>query len=235
MRPEEIAALAADGDRYHRVNHDGIGTIADPVLAQMKIVHSVSPITSVLEIGCTTGFRLHKAQQEFGARCSGLEASAAAVQEGQEKYPDIELKQGIAPADLGQWGGSTFDVVVVGHLLYLLPRSDLFALAAQVDSLLAEDGHLIIMDFVYHRNTVAPYAHEESLSLYKGDPSGPWSWHPQYFLVHRDIYLLSQQVAGQQNPTQWQSVDVLRKFSIEQAYENVAMSTFVQKGMPASE
>ncbi len=61
MKPEESAALAADGDRYHRVNYDGIGTIADPAFAQMEIIHAVSPIRSVLEIGCTTGFRLDKA------------------------------------------------------------------------------------------------------------------------------------------------------------------------------
>jgi SAM-dependent methyltransferase len=126
MKPEEIAALAADGDRYHRVNHDGIGTIADPVFAQMQVINSVAPIRSVLEIGCTTGFRLDKAQREFSASCCGLEASPAAVVEGQARYPQVDIRQGVAPADLNQFAGSTFDVVVVGHLLYLLPRSDLF-------------------------------------------------------------------------------------------------------------
>ncbi len=146
MKPEEIAARAADGDRYHQVNHEGIGTIADPVLAQMKVVHSASPIASVLEIGCTNGFRLHKAQQEFGAQCSGLEASAGAVHEGREKYPAIEIKHGIAPADLSQWAGSTFDIE-----------------------------------------------------------------------------------ASQQDPTQWEGVDVLRKYSLGQGYEKVSTSAFVEK------
>ncbi len=221
MTPEEIAALAADGDRYHRVNHAGIGTIADPAFAQMEVINDISPIRSVLEIGCTTGFRLDKAQRAFGARCSGLEISSEAVAEGKEKFPEVDIRQGIAPVDLGQFEGSTFDVVVVGHLMYLLPRPDLFEFAAQVDSLLNEDGHLIIVDFIYHRDTVATYAHQDSLKLYKGDPSQPWSWHPQYFLVHRDVYPLNKEKSSQNQPNQWQSIDVLRKLPMTEAYENV--------------
>lgn len=221
MKPEEIAALAADGDRYHRVNHEGIGTIADPAFDQMQVINEVSPIRSVLEIGCTTGFRLDKAQRQFGATCCGLEASPAAVKEGRERYPLVDIRQGVAPADLSQFSGSTFDVVVVGHLLYLLPRSDLFEFAAQVDSLLGENGHLIIVDFIYHRDTVATYAHQDSLQLYKGDPSQPWSWHPQYFFVHRNIYPLHADSSSQNEPNQWQSIDVLRKLPLAQAYEHV--------------
>ena len=55
MTPEEREALTADGDRYYLVNYKGIGTIADPAFSQMEVIHSVSPIGSVLEIGCTPG------------------------------------------------------------------------------------------------------------------------------------------------------------------------------------
>ena len=221
MTPEEIAALARDGDRYHRVNYEGIGTIADPAFSQLEVIHAVSPIGSVLEIGCTTGFRLGKAQRAFGAQCAGLEASVAAVNEGKEKYPRVDIRQGIAPQDLDQWSGSKFDVVVVGHLLYLLPRSVLFQFAAQVDSLLADNGHLIVEDFIYHRDSVAEYTHQESLSPYKGNPSGPWSWNPQYFLVHRNVYPLCSDAVSQREPNQWQSIDVLRKLPAGVAYEKV--------------
>jgi SAM-dependent methyltransferase len=221
VTPEERAALVSDGDRDHQVNYSGIGTIADPEFQQLEIIHSLSPIKSVLEIGCTTGFRLEKARVRFGAQCVGLEASEAAVAEGRQKYPEVDIRQGVAPADLEQWQGSSFDVVVIGHLLYLLPRSALFELAAHVDSLLAKNGHLIVMDFIYHQDTVAKYSRQDALNLYKGDPSAPWSWHPQYFLVHRDIYPLSQNAESQIEPNQWQSLDVLRKITLPQAYESV--------------
>ena len=221
MTPGEQAALGADGDRYHRVNYDGIGTIADPAFEQMEIINAVSPIKSVLEIGCTTGFRLEKARKAFGARGSGLDASQSAIAEGRELYPDIDIRLGFAPQDLDFWSGSTFDTIVVGHLLYLLPRTSLFLLAAKVDSLLAEGGHLIVIDFIAHSDTVSRYTHQESLHVFKGDPSAPWSWHPQYFLVHRNVYPLSTNLLTQREPNQWQSIDVLRKLSVDQAFQSV--------------
>jgi len=221
MTPEERAALATDGDRYHTMNYSGIGTIADPVFQQMHVINTVSPIDSVLEIGCTTGFRLEKARREFNARCSGIELSPNAVAEGKTKFPDLDIRLGAAPADLDQWNGDTFDVIVVGHLLYLLPRSELFALAAAVDRLLAEGGHLIVMDFIYHRDTVSTYVHQGNLQVFKGDPSRPWSWSPQYFLVHRDVYPLAGAPSTQQFSWQWQTVDVLRKLSIVDSHVRV--------------
>jgi SAM-dependent methyltransferase len=221
MTPEEQAALGADGDRYHRVNYEGIGTIADPAFEQMEIINAVSPIKSVLEIGCTTGFRLEKARKAFGAQGSGLDASQFAISEGKELYPDIDIRSGFAPQDLDYWSGSTFDTIVVGHLLYLLPRTSLFLLAAKVDSLLSVGGHLIVIDFIAHIDTVSSYTHQGSLKVFKGDPSAPWSWHPQYFLVHRNVYPLNTKPLTQQEPNQWQSIDVLRKLSVDQAFQGV--------------
>jgi SAM-dependent methyltransferase len=227
MTPEEQAALGVDGDRYHRVNYDGIGTIADPAFEQMGIINAVSPIKSVLEIGCTTGFRLEKARKAFGARSSGLDASQSAISEGKELYPDIDIRSGFAPQDLDYWSGSTFDTIVVGHLLYLLPRTSLFLLVAKVDSLLSEGGHLIVIDFIAQNDTVSSYTHQDSLKVFKGDPSAPWSWHPQYFLVHRNIYPLSTNPLTQREPNQWQSIDVLRKLSVDQAFQSVTPPTSV--------
>ena len=235
MKPEEQAALEADGDRYHRVNYDGIGTIADPVFEQMEIINAVSPIRSILEIGCTTGFRLEKALKAFGARGSGLDASQSAILAGQELYPEIDLRSGLAPQDLDYWSGLAFDTIVVGHLLYLLPRPSLFLLAAKVDALLSEGGHLIVIDFTAHRDTVSSYSHQESLQVYKGDPSAPWNWHPQYFLVHRNVYPLSVDPPTQREPNQWQCIDVLRKLTVGQAFQGVTPPASVHDSAPSTE
>jgi len=221
MIPEEQAALRADRVRYHRMNYDGIGLIADPAFEQMEIINAVSPIKSVLEIEFTTGFRLEKARNAFGALGFGLNAPQSALAEGKELYPDIDIRLGLAPEDLEYWSGSNIDTIVVGHLLYLLPRTSLFLLAAKVDSLLSEGGHLIVIDFIAHRDKVSSYTHQESLQVFKGDPSAPWSWHPQYFLVHRSVYPLSTEPSTQREPNQWQSIYVLRKLSVEQAFQSV--------------
>ena len=221
MTPEEQAALKADGNRYHRVNYEGIGTIADPAFEQMEIINAVSPIESVLEIGCTTGFRLEKARKAFDSHTAGLDASSTAIEEGKILYPGLDIRAGLAPKGLDYWSGSTFDTIVVGHLLYLLPRTSLFQLAAKVDSLLSDGGHLIVIDFIAHRDTVSSYSHQEGLNVFKGDPSAPWSWHPQYFLVHRNVYPLSVDPSSQREPNQWQSIDVLRKLRVDEAFQSV--------------
>lgn len=211
-------ALQRDGDGYFTRNHSGIGTIADPAFDQMSILHAVSPITSVFEVGCTTGFRLEKARKAFGAAVAGIEISPAAVAEGRRLYPQVRLEEGLAPRDLHHFDDSAFDVVIVGHLLYLLPREDLFSLAAAVDRLLMAGGHLIVMDFIHPRPMSAPYTHDDALTVFKHDPSAPWLWSPTYTLVGREVFGNTSPRAGLADPRAWQTVDVLRKLSIDESY-----------------
>lgn len=215
-------ALQQDGDGYHSRNYAGIGTIADPAFEALQLVHRVRPITSVLEVGCTTGFRLEKARLEFGARCAGLEVSPAAVEEGRRRYPEVQLEQGLAPRDLATWDGQAFDVVIVGHFMYLLPREDLFALAAAVDRLVAPGGHLVVMDFLHPTPMGAPYSHHADLRVFKHDPSAPWLWSPTYALVSRRVYDVSEDPAVCADPRAWQTVDVLRKLTVDEAYPPTA-------------
>lgn len=222
MREQLEHALRRDGDGYHARSHAGIGTITDPVFAQLELIHRVRPITSVLEIGCTTGFRLARARTAFGATCAGLEVAPAAVAEGRERYPDVDLREGVAPRDLEHWAATTFDVVVVGHFLYLLPREEVFALAAAVDRLVVDGGHLVVMDFLSPTPTSAPYAHHADLRVFKHDPSLPWQWSPTYFLVSRQVYEIAENPVAAQDPRAWQTVDVLRKLSSDEAYPQAA-------------
>lgn len=218
MRDIHEDALRSDGDDYHSRNHSGIGTIADPAFAAMELLHRVRPITSILEIGCTTGFRLEKARAAFGSRCAGLEVSPAAVGEGRARYPHVQIEQGVAPRDLDHWSEETFDVVIIGHFMYLLPREDLFVLAAAVDQLTPEGGHLIVMDFLHPTPMSADYRHHADLRVFKHDPSAPWLWSPTYSLVSRRVYDVSESPEVCADPRAWQTVDVLRKLSVDEAY-----------------
>ena len=218
MDSRSAEALRADGDRYFDVNHAGIGTIADPAFDALKMLHGISPITSVLEVGCTNGFRLDRAFREFGSRCVGIEASPAAVDEGRSLFPDVEIRQGLAPEALATFGDSSFDAIVLGHFLYLLPRSDVFTLAAEVDRLLADGGHLVISDFFHPTPVARHYSHSPALRVLKHNLSSPWLWSPTYELVSRTVYPISVYLTDQALPSDWQTVDVLRKLSADQAY-----------------
>lgn len=59
-------ALRHRGDRDHARDHSGIGTIADPSYAQLQLIRGARPISSLHEVGCTTGFRSEKMRVEFG-------------------------------------------------------------------------------------------------------------------------------------------------------------------------
>ena len=211
-------ALRTDGDGYYTRNYAGIGTIADPVFEQMQLLHRVQPIRSVFEIGCTTGFRLEKARSAFGARCAGLEISPAAVSEARERYPNVDVREGTAPRDMAQWESSSFNVVVVGHVLYLLPRAELFELAAAVDRILTDGGHIIVMDFLSPFAHHSRYSHHSDLSVFKHDPSAPWVWSPTYQLVSRQVYSLADIPSSSADPRSWQTVDVVRKLSVANSY-----------------
>lgn len=218
MREEHEHALREDGDGFHRRNYAGIGTIADPAFEALELIHDVQPVTSVLEIGCTTGYRLEKARREFGATAVGLEVSPRAVAEGRALYPHIRLEEGVAPRDLTMFMPQRYDVVIVGYFMYLLPRDDLFALAAAVDGLVIDDGHVIVTDFIHPRPVSAPYSHRDELQVYKHEPSAPWTWSPTYVLVGRRVYDVSENPAACGDPRAWQTVDVLRKLPADVAY-----------------
>lgn len=215
-------ALRADGDGYHSRNHTGIGTIDDPAFEALELINRMRPIESVLELGCTTGFRLEKARLAFGARCAGLEVSEAAIAEGHSRYPDVDLRVGIAPRDMAMWDGETFNVVIVGHFMYLLPREQLFGLAAAVDRFVCDGGHVVVMDFLHPNPTSADYKHHPDLRVFKHDPSAPWLWSPTYTLVNRRVYDVSEDPAACEDPRAWQTVDVLRKLTVAQAYPTAA-------------
>jgi SAM-dependent methyltransferase len=226
-------ALESDGDGYLYRNRAGIGTIADPVTDAVLEIHATTPIGRVLEIGCSTGFRLEKLRMRLGADCHGLEASPDAVHEGRAAYPLLHLEQGLAPEDLDTWRGSRFDCIILGFFTYLLPRESLFSLAATVDQLLADGGHLIVFDFLSPSPTSSPYAHHPALTTYKADPSAPWLWSPTYCLVNRSVYSLTDEPSQNADPGNWKTLDVLRKNPVTAAYPSSARMPSVHDG-PAS-
>lgn len=228
MDEQSLIALRNDGDRYHQVNHDGLGTIPDPLFDKLRILHQVSPLTSILEIGCSTGFRLEKSRLEFGAVCAGLDASPEAVNEGLKSFPQLTLVNGVAPDALTKWPDGAFDVVTLGHLLYLLPRESIFQLAAQVDRLLKPGGHLVVEDFMSTLPGSSEYRHDPTLKVFKTNPSAPWTWSPTYTLVSRSVYELSAEadprysfssgLTTQIDSRAWQTLDVVRKNQVAEAY-----------------
>ena len=96
----------------------------DQVLASIRSL-SLQP-TSVLEVGCSNGWRLEAFRKTYAIRCWGIDPSADAIKEGKTLFPQISLVRGTA--DSLPFGADMFDLVIFGFCLYLCDREDLFKL-----------------------------------------------------------------------------------------------------------
>mgnify|MGYP000330193955 CR=1 FL=1 len=63
---------------------------------------------SVLEVGCADGYRLNFFRERYDSKAAGIEISAAAIEGGKAKYPEIDLSVGSA-SDLSQYEAGSFD------------------------------------------------------------------------------------------------------------------------------
>jgi SAM-dependent methyltransferase len=216
-------SIAREADAYFLRNVEQNKPSSDPMMPALQRIHAVRPIESVLEIGSNTGWRLEGIRAGLGvSKVCGVEASLLAVAEHQAAYPNIPVVCGVAPNALANFPAGSFDTVIVGFLLYLLPRDLLFAFAAQVDRLLADDGHLVIEDFLHPSPVSRDYTHHDKLRVFKDDPSAPWSWSPTYSLVDRELIEHEAHTVDNADPSRWITVDVLRKHPLHTAYPAAA-------------
>jgi len=211
-------SLETEADNYYFRNSSKSAT--DPVLEVLRGIHATAPIQRCLELGAFDGRRLAAAAAEFGCDCTGIEASHAAVRSARVKYPQIDIRQGAVPWALERYPDhSPFDVVVIGFMLYLLPRPLLFRTAALVDQLVATGGHLVVYDFLSEAPTRHHNRHTEDLEVFKMDYSRAWTWHPQYTLVKRVVS--GHGAEGSIWPAtrgDWVTVDVIHKSDWEEAF-----------------
>jgi SAM-dependent methyltransferase len=127
----------------------------------------------VLEVGAANGFRLAMLAERYGARAVGVEASAAAIADGSERYPAVELRRGATgalPVD------EMFELVIVNFVFHWVDRSSLLASVAEIDRALADGGCLVLGDFLPGNRLRRSYHHrpEAGLWTFKQDYAAPF-------------------------------------------------------------
>jgi SAM-dependent methyltransferase len=175
---QKRAFAAGEGDHWFIRNADRMAANAerDPLLRELQQA-LVSP-TTVLEVGCSNGWRLEALRQVCGSAGFGVDPSAKAISDGRAAFPHLTLQTGTA--DSLPFENGRFDLVILGFCLYLCDRADLFRIAAEVDRVLADQGHLAILDFfseIPYRN---PYQHREGISAFKMDYAAMFAWNPAF-------------------------------------------------------
>lgn len=153
---DEIFA-SSEGDRWFERNADTLLRVeadSDPIIRAIDR-HGIRP-RAVLEVGAANGFRLAMIARRTGARTVGVEPAAKAVADGRARYPEVDLRPGLASA-LPVEG--MFDLVVVNFVLHWVGRPRLLAAVAEIDRVLDDGGHLIVGDFLPGHLTRTAYAH----------------------------------------------------------------------------
>lgn len=138
-----------EGNNWYRRNQVALGKEdkIDWPIHLLEQVDRSNSIDSVLELGCSTGFRLARIKREFHpqARCVGVDASAEAIAAGTVLYPDLELYQGVLATPLLE---GVFDLVIVNYVLHWVDRSTLLRSVCAIDDHVKDGGLLIIGDFL---------------------------------------------------------------------------------------
>jgi len=180
--------LAAEGDAWLARNRERIGQVkrdsSDPVLRSIEDVRLFPK--DVLEIGCSSGWRLDVLSKIYGCRVSGIDPSQTAIAEGSSCYPGLNLVRGTA--DTLPFSDGQFDLVIYGFCLYLCDRSDLFRIVAEGDRVVADKGYLLIYDFHVQHPHRRVYHHDPRLFSFKMDYAGLFLSHASYRLVSRRIF-----------------------------------------------
>jgi SAM-dependent methyltransferase len=145
---QELAFTGGEADNWFRRNCDYI--LSTRCLRQDRVLKLLGRSglrpAKVLEVGASNGFRLASIVETYGAECSGVEPSAAAVADGQSRFPELHLRQGVA-ASL-PFADGEFDLVIVNFVLHWVDRGRLLSSVAEIDRVLNWEGHLILGDFL---------------------------------------------------------------------------------------
>lgn len=124
----------------------------------------------VIEIGASCGFRVAHVAKKYGAEGYAVEPSKEAIAFGQQQFPDIHFDSGLAsnvPVD------GIFDLVIVNFVLHWIDRSTVMSSISEIDRLVAENGFLLLGDFLPGAPCRVKYHHrpDETVFTYKQDYS----------------------------------------------------------------
>jgi ubiquinone/menaquinone biosynthesis C-methylase UbiE len=144
-------------------------------------------INSILEIGCGIGVKLEQLAEFFAAKGEGIEPSALAVSDGNDRLhrSGSSVKLAVGIADKLPYGSAQFDLVYFGFCLCVVSRERLFSSLTEADRVLKSGGFLSIADFdpsVMHKRD---YHHKSGLFTYKNRYEELFTASGHYHLVSK--------------------------------------------------
>lgn len=168
-----------EGDAWYDRNKDAV---LNPIVVRELTSIKSSPKT-IVEMGCSHGRYLYEMSKHYGDKCHyiGYDPSAAAVYNGKQLYPNLDLRLGASRA----FYGLPADIIVFGFCLYLVDREDIFSIVNDADWCLSNGGHIVIHDFDPEHPHKVPYHHKDGIWSYKMDYASLWTANPVYRLLSK--------------------------------------------------
>jgi ubiquinone/menaquinone biosynthesis C-methylase UbiE len=156
MKSQEKIFYEKEGNGWFKRNRKPIAesTRTDPVMVLIE-QYGLKPRT-VLDIGAANGWRLAEIEKATGAKCVGIEPSSEAVRSGNKEFPKITLVRGVA-SDIPL--KKKFDLVIVSFVLHWVSREALLRSISEIDRMVEDGGHLIVIDFDPDMPTRKRYHH----------------------------------------------------------------------------
>ena len=124
---------------------------------------------SILDLGCSSGTRLTALCRHHRAQGTGVEPSAAAIEEARTRDPHVTWQVGTLDAHPPLQG--PFDLVVVSFVLHWIDRRRLLTSLAALDAEVADGGCVVISDFYPEHPLRREYHHltGQGVFTYKND------------------------------------------------------------------
>jgi ubiquinone/menaquinone biosynthesis C-methylase UbiE len=165
IKTQKDAFLKYEADSYYQRNKDVQYDVNHDVVVKVLQEYGENP-KNVLEIGCSTGYRLNAISSLFkGAAVTGIEPSKEAIEKGKILYPAINFVQGTAD-EMSSFKSASFDLVVIGFVLYVVDREILFQVISETDRVLANGGTLMIIDFFSENPIKNSYQHIKDIPAF---------------------------------------------------------------------
>ena len=162
----------------------------DPVAKELLRYVPLSDRVNILEIGCSSGHRLQALKNKVPQlQPYGIEPSKKAIDYCKMHNKDVMITEGTAE-DLSVFPNAFFDVIIIGFVFYVLDRDLLFRSISEIDRVLKQKGHVIIIDFFSVKPHKNPYHHikEQKMFSYKQDYAEIFTASRLYHLISRSSY-----------------------------------------------
>jgi ubiquinone/menaquinone biosynthesis C-methylase UbiE len=162
----------------------------DPVAKELLRYVPISESLNILEIGCSSGHRLEALKNKLPqVNVYGIEPSKKAVSYCKKYNKNVRIAEGTAE-DLSVFATAFFDVIIIGFVFYVLDRDLLFKAISEIDRVLNQQGHVIIIDFFSVKPHKNPYHHikEQTMFSYKQDYAEIFTASRLYHLISRSSH-----------------------------------------------